>query len=96
MSRYNGKVNIDHRINKVVKVGSSLLFTTKTGIVVIPVFTTRPSKMTSITHPYLTDGSINATPNPWYAAHCSPLLDDVDGAYQNSTESTRFFGNAYA
>lgn len=41
MSRYNGKVNIDHRINKVVKVGSSLLFTYKTGIVVIPVFTTR-------------------------------------------------------
>ncbi len=29
MSRYNGKVNIDHRINKVVKVGSSLLYTYK-------------------------------------------------------------------
>ena len=95
MSRYNGKVNIDHRINKVVKVGSSLLFTYKNWNRRNSGVYNQALKMTSITHPYLTDGSINATPNPWYAAHCSPLLDDVDGAYQNNTESTRFFGNAY-
>ena len=95
MSRYNGKVNIDHRINKVVKVGSSLLFTYKNWNRRNSGVYNQALKMTSITHPYLTDGSINATPNPWYAAHCSPLLDDVKDAYQNNTESTRFFGNAY-
>lgn len=95
MSRYNGKVNIDHRINKMVKVGSSLLYTYKNWNRRNSGVYNQALKMTTITHPYLTDGSINSTPNPWYAAHCSPLLDDVEGAYQNNTESTRFFGNAY-
>lgn len=95
MSRYNGKVNIDHKINKIVKVGSSLLFTYKNWDRRNSGVYNQALKMTTITHPYLTDGTINATPNPWYAAHCSPLLDDVDGAYQNNTESTRFFGNGY-
>ncbi len=95
MSRYNGKVNIDHRINKIVKIGSSLLFTYKNWNRRNSGVYNQALKMTTITHPYLTDGTINSTPNPWYAAHCSPLLDDVDGAYQNNTESTRFFGNTY-
>ena len=95
MSRYNGKVNIDHRINKIVKVGSSLLFTYKNWNRRNSGVYNQALKMTTITHAYLNDGTINATPNPWYAAHCSPLLDDVDGAYQNNTQSTRFFGNAY-
>ena len=77
MSRYNGKVNIDHRINKVVKVGSSLLFTYKNWNRRNSGVYNQALKMTSITHPYLTDGSINATPNPWYAAHCSPLLEET-------------------
>ena len=95
MSRYNGKINIDHRINKIVKVGSSLLFTYKNWNRRNSGVYSQAMKMTSITHPYLSDGTINTTPNPWYSAHCSPLLDDVDGAYQNNTQSTRFFGNAY-
>ena len=95
MDRYNGKVNIDHKINNIVKVGTSLLFTYKSRNRRGDGVYSQALKMTTITHPYLTDGSINSTPNPWYAAHCSPLLDDVEGAYQNNVESTRFFGNAY-
>ncbi|MCI5710616.1 MAG: TonB-dependent receptor [Prevotella sp.] len=95
MDRYNGKVNIDHKVNKMVKVGTSLLFTYKNWNRRNSGVYSQAMKMTTITHPYLTDGTINTNPNPWYANHCSPLLDDVDGAYQNNTESTRFFGNAY-
>lgn len=95
MSRYNGKVNIDHRINKVVKVGSSLLFTYKNWNRRNSGVYNQALKMTTITHPYLNDGTVNTNPNPWYANHCSPLIDDVEGAYQNNTQSTRFFGNAY-
>ncbi len=95
LNRYNGKVNIDHQINNIFKVGSSLLFTYKSNDKRNSGVYSQSLKMTTITHAYLSDGEINKTPNPWYAAHCSPLLDDVEGAYQNNIESTRFFGNAY-
>jgi TonB-linked SusC/RagA family outer membrane protein len=97
MDRYNGKVNIDHKINNLFKIGSSLLFTYKQQSVANSGEYSQGLKLTSITHAYFDDGTINATPNPWYAAHCSPLLDYEGGgkAYQNDTESTRFFGNAY-
>lgn len=95
LSRYNGKVNIDHKISDLFKTGASLLFTYKDNNKRNSGVYSQALKMTSITHPYLSDGTINKTPNPWYAAHCSPLLDDVEGAYQNNVQSTRFFGNAY-
>lgn len=95
LDRYNGKVNLDHKINNIFKVGTSLLFTYKDNNRRNSGVYSQALKMTTITHPYLSDGSINSTPNPWYPAHCSPLLDDVDGAFQNNIQSTRFFGNAY-
>ena len=95
LNRYNGKINIDHRINDIFKVGSSLLFTYKNNDKRNSGVYSQSLKMTTVTHAYLNDGEINKTPNPWYAAHCSPVLDDVEGAYQNNIESTRFFGNAY-
>ena len=95
LNRYNGKINIDHRINNIFKVGSSLLFTYKNNDKRNSGVYSQSLKMTTVTHAYLNDGEINKTPNPWYAAHCSPVLDDVEGAYQNNIESTRFFGNAY-
>lgn len=55
----------------------------------------RSLNMTTITHPYTAEGEIIKTPNPRYAAHSNPLLDEVPGALQNNTETTRFFGNTY-
>lgn len=95
LDRYNLKVNVDHKINKAVKAGASLLYTYKNHDKRNSNVFSQSMKMTTITHAYLKDGSINATPNPWYAAHCNPLLDEVDGAFQNNIETTRFFGNAY-
>lgn len=95
MKRYNAKANVDHSINKIVKVGTSLLYTYKSQDARNSGVFSQSMKMTTITHPYLSDGSINATPNPLYTAHCSPLLDDVEGAYQKNIETSRFFGNAY-
>jgi TonB-linked SusC/RagA family outer membrane protein len=95
LNRYNGRANIDHTINKYFKVGTSLNYTYRSNDARNSGVYSQALKMTTITHAYLEDGSINATPNPWYAAHCSPLLDEVDGAYQKNIEATRFFGNAY-
>ena len=89
--RYTGRVNIDHQINKIVKIGASLSYAYKSNDKMAGGVFNQAQKMTTITHAYLNDGSINATPNPWYAAHCSPLLND-DGAYQRNIESSRFFG----
>ena len=92
--RYTGRANVDHQINRVVKVGASLSYAYKSNDRRNGGIFGQAQKMTTITHAYLKDGSINATPNPWYAAHCSPLLDE-NGNYQRNIEATRFFGSAY-
>ena len=93
-NRYTGRVNIDHQINRIVKVGTSLSYAYKSNDKRAGGVFNQAQKMTTITHAYLNDGSINATPNPWYSAHCSPLLNE-DGAYQKNIESSRFFGSSY-
>lgn len=95
LDRYNGKVSVDHTINNIFKVGSSMLFTYKSHDSRDGGVFNRSLNMTTITHPYTAEGEIIKTPNPRYAAHSNPLLDEVDGALQNNTETTRFFGNAY-
>ena len=93
-NRYTGRANIDHQINKIVKVGASLSYAYKDNDKRAGGVFNQAQKMTTITHAYLKGGSINATPNPWYSAHCSPLLNE-DGAYQRNIETSRFFGSAY-
>jgi len=95
LDRYNTKINIDHRINSAIKIGSSILFTFKDHDARNSSVFNQSMSMTTITHPYLTDGSIYKTPNPRYAAHSSPLLDEIDGAYQKNIGTSRFFGNSY-
>ena len=92
--RYTGRVNLDHQLNKIVKVGASISYAYKSNDKRDGGIYGQAQKMTTITHAYQKDGSIYMQPNPWYNAHCSPLLDE-DGAYQRNIESTRFFGSAY-
>ena len=94
-NRYTGRANIDHKINNFVKVGTSLSFTYKDNDKRNGNVYNQSLKMTTITHPYLADGTINYNPSYFYEAHCNPLLDEVDGAYQRNIETTRFFGSAY-
>ncbi|HNX55405.1 MAG TPA: TonB-dependent receptor [Prolixibacteraceae bacterium] len=95
MNRYNVKANVDHKISNIFKAGTSLLFTYKDNDKRNSSVFGQAMKMTTITHAYTADGTLIATPNPRYAAHCNPLLDEIDGAYKNNGESSRFFGNAY-
>ncbi|WP_068706498.1 SusC/RagA family TonB-linked outer membrane protein [Paludibacter jiangxiensis] len=94
-NRYNVKMSIDHKISKYFKTGASILYTYKDNDAASSSVYSQSLKMTSITHPYTADGTLIAAPNPRYAAHCNPLLDQIDGAYANNTESTRFFGSSY-
>jgi TonB-dependent starch-binding outer membrane protein SusC len=95
LDRYNGKMSVDHKINNVFKIGSSMLFTYKSQDARDGGVFNRSLNMTTLTHPYTAEGEIIKTPNPRYAAHSNPLLDEVDGALHNNNETTRFFGNTY-
>lgn len=94
MDRYNVKTNVDHKISKGFKVGTSLLYTFKNHDQRANVFG-QALKLTSIARPYNEDGSMILKPSPTYEAHANPLLDELDGNYQHNIESTRFFGNTY-
>ena len=95
MDRYNAKATVDHKISKIFKVGTSMLYTYKNHDARNSSVFGQALKMTTITHPYTAAGVLIPTPNPRYAAHCNPLLDEIEGNYQNNRETTRFFGNVY-
>lgn len=95
LNRYNGKVSVDHEISDVFKVGTNMAYTYKDQDVRQSSVFTQSLKMTTISHAYTAEGELISNPNPRYAAHCNPLLDEVSGAYQHNIEATRFFGNAY-
>jgi TonB-dependent starch-binding outer membrane protein SusC len=93
--RYNLKTSIDHRISKALKVGSSVLFTYKNRDARNSSVFGQAMKMTTMTHAYDSTGVMIPIPNPRYVAHSSPLLDEIEGAFKNGIETTRFFGNGY-
>ena len=94
MDRYNGRLNMDHVINKYVKVGASMAFTYRSHDARNASVFSTARKMTSITHAYNADGTINETPNIWYSAHVNPLMDEGEN-YKFHIESTRYMGSAY-
>lgn len=94
-NRYNLKTSLDHRINSTLKTGTSILFTYKDRNARNSSVFSQAMKMTTITHAYRADGTLIETPNPRYSAHCNPLLDEIEGNFENNIETTRFFGNGY-
>jgi TonB-linked SusC/RagA family outer membrane protein len=95
LDRYNVKTVVDHNINDYIKVGLNALLTYKSHDSRNASIFGQSLKMTTITHPYLSDGMINENPNPRYAAHVNPLMDEIPGNYQRNIESTRVFSNGY-
>lgn len=95
LDRYNGKLTLDHKISNHLKVGSSMLFTFRDHDARNSSVFGQSLKMTTITRPYNSDGSILATPNARYPAHSNPLLDEIEGASVRNLQTTRFFGNAF-
>lgn len=95
MNRYNGKVAVEHQATDWLKVGADILFTHKNHDKRNSGVFSRALYMSSVSHPYDADGNIILKPSPYYEAHANPLLDDVDGAYQNNRESDRVFATGY-
>ncbi|WP_320167982.1 TonB-dependent receptor [Mangrovibacterium marinum] len=95
LDRYNVKTVVDHKISDQFKVGMNTLLTYKSHDSRNSSVFGQSMKMTTITHPYLSDNTINENPNPRYAAHVNPLMDEIPGNYQRNIETTRIFSNAY-
>lgn len=94
--RYTIRANVDHEVNKMVKIGTSLSYAYKNNDKRNSGVYNLAQKMTSITHAYDAEGNIIKKPSYFYDAHANPLLDEIDGAYQRNIITSRFFGSAYA
>jgi len=95
MDRYNVRLNVDHKISSMFKIGTNMMYTYRDHDSRNSSVFGQGLKLTTIAHAYTQEGEIIKTPNPRYVAHANPLLDEVDGAFQRNIETTRFFGNSY-
>ena len=93
-SRYSLRANIDHEINKWLKVGISsyMMFSDRNGENLNPYsFTINQNPLGA---PYKADGSINFTPTN-DALLTNPLAEIVPGAQVDNTKKYRIFNSIY-
>jgi TonB-dependent starch-binding outer membrane protein SusC len=95
LKRYNGRINLDHKIAKNLKVGANIQFTYRNWDRRQDNVYSQLIKMHAMAQPYLSDGSILDRPSELAISHTNPLLNEVDGYYENNTQASRIFGNIY-
>lgn len=95
LKRYNGRLNLEHSLRKNIKVGASILYTYRDWDRREDEIDGQLIKMHAMAQPYLLDGSILNIPSQLAISHTNPLLNEVEGYYDNNTISNRLFGNAY-
>jgi len=95
LNRYNGRVNIDHKILKNLSVGANIQYTFRNWDRRGDNIYSQLIKMHSMAQPYLSDGSILDRPSELAVSHTNPLLNEVEGYYKNNTLDGRLFGNLF-
>lgn len=95
LKRYNGRLSIDHNLRDNLKVGASLLYTNRDWDRRADGVYSQLIKMHALAQPYLADGTILDKPSQLATSHTNPLLNEVEGYYENNTLSNRLFGNVY-
>lgn len=95
LKRYNGRVNIDHKITGNLSAGVNLQFTYRDWNRRGDNIYSQLIKMHAMAEPYLSDGSILDRPSELAISHTNPLLNEVPGYYVNNTKNNRLFGNVY-
>ena len=95
LKRYNGRVNIDHKITKNLSTGLNLQYTVRNWDRRQDNVYSQLIKMHSMAEPYLSDGSILDKPSELAISHTNPLLNEISGYYNYNTQGTRLFGNAF-
>lgn len=95
LERYNGRLNLDHKILNNLKIGASIQYTTRDWDRRADGVYSQLLKMHSLAEPYLTDGSMLDKPSELAPSHTNPLINERPGYYTNNTKSNRFFGSSY-
>ncbi len=95
LKRYNGRINLDHKITGNLTVGANLQYTYRNWNRRDDNVYSQLIKMHSMAQPYLADGTILDRPSELAISHTNPLLNEVPGYYKNNTQSNRLFGNLF-
>ncbi len=95
LKRYNGRINLDHKITDKLMVGANLQYTYRNWDRRDDNVYSQLIKMHSMAQPYLSDGSILDRPSELAISHTNPLLNEVPGYYMNNTLGNRLFGNLF-
>ncbi len=96
LKRYNGRINVSHKISSKFAAGSNLQFTYRDWDRREDNVYSQLIKMHAMAQPYLSDGSILDRPSELAVSHTNPLLNEVEGFYENNTLSSRLFGSVFA
>ncbi len=95
LKRYNGRINLDHKITDRLNVGANLQYTYRNWDRREDNVYSQLIKMHSMAQPYLADGTILDRPSELAISHTNPLLNEVPGYYSDNTSGNRLFGNLY-
>ena len=95
LRRYNGRINLDHKILKNLSVGTNLQYTYRNWDRRGDNIYSQLIKMHAMAQPYLSDGTILDRPSELAISHTNPLLNEVEGYYKNNTLDGRLFTNLY-
>ena len=95
LKRYNGRINLDHKITDNLTVGANLQYTYRDWNRRADNVYSQLIKMHSMAQPYLADGTILDKPSELSTSHTNPLLNEVPGYYKNNTQGNRLFGNLF-
>jgi TonB-dependent starch-binding outer membrane protein SusC len=95
LKRYNGRLNLDHKILNNLTVGAKVQFTYRDWNRRQDGVYSQLIKMHAMAQPYLSDGTILDKPSELATSHTNPLLNEVEGYYENNTLDNRLFTNLY-
>jgi len=95
LKRYNGRINLDHKLTSKLTTGVSLQYTMRDWDRRADNVYSQLIKMHSMAQPYLSDGTILDKPSELAPSHTNPLLNEVSGYYDNNTQNDRLFGNLF-
>lgn len=94
LRRYDGRISLDHHINKIFTVGINSFYTYRDQNKRYNPMN-MANKIPPIAKAYDDKGNININPAPGYSSMYSPLVDEVSGVWKDNVRSNRLFMTGY-
>lgn len=94
LKRYNGRISLDHKINKIFNVGVNVSYTFKDQDKRQNPLNLA-NKIPCIGRAYDDNGNFILNPAPGNSSAFSPLCDEQPGAYEDNIRTKRMFASGY-